>query len=363
MQSTDAKNRKVVVGISGGVDSAVSALLLKKQGYEVVGAYMKLWREKNSVLEAKAESEEGNARKVAQEIGIEFMVFDLQKEFKREVVDYFVSEYASGRTPNPCVKCNREIKFGLFFDKAQAIGADFVATGHYAKMKKSVGGRYRLVQAKDSNKDQSYFLYNLKQHQLKKIIFPLGDYTKIEVRRIALENGLHVHDKSESQEICFMDDKYYGDFLRRQKIKLDVGDIINEKGEVLGKHRGLPLYTMGQRRDIRIGGTGPYFVIGIDYRKNELIVSHDKKSEKLFAEVFKIKEINWVSGQKPNLPLKVKVRTRYRMEAVSAELLHHGNITVVRLAQRSRAVAPGQSVVFYFRSEVLGGGIIDKVIA
>jgi tRNA-specific 2-thiouridylase len=362
MKNVDSKNKKVVVGISGGVDSAVSALLLKKQGYEVVGAYMKLWREKNSVLEAKSGNEEENARKVAQEVGIDFIVFDLQKEFKKEIVDYFVSEYASGRTPNPCVKCNREIKFGLFFKKALEIGADFVATGHYVKIKKNVGGRYRLVKAKDGNKDQSYFLYNLKQNQLKKIFFPLGGYTKTEVRQIAFENGLHVHNKSESQEICFVSDKYYGDFLRRQKIKLNSGNIVNEKGEVLGKHQGLPLYTLGQRRDIRIGGTGPYFVVGIDYKKNELIVSGDKNSENLFAKVFKIKEINWVSGQKPDLPLKVKVRTRYRMDAISAEISGHGRDTIVRLVQKSRAIAPGQSAVFYFRNEVLGGGVIDKII-
>jgi tRNA-specific 2-thiouridylase len=362
MKSVDLKNKKVVVGISGGVDSAVSALLLKKRGYEVVGAYMKLWREKNSALEAKSKNEEENARKVAQEIGIEFIVFDLQKEFKKEVVDYFVSEYASGRTPNPCVKCNREIKFGLFFKKALEIGADFVATGHYVKIRRNIVGAYVLAMAKDLNKDQSYFLYNLKQDQLGKIIFPLGGYTKEEVRKMALEKNLSVHNKQESQEVCFVADKYYGDFLKRQKIKLKEGDIINKSGEVLGRHKGLPLYTLGQRRDIRIGGTGPYYVVGIDYKKNVLVVSGSCDDADILTKRFSLKEVSWISGKRPELPIHAKVRTRYRMESVAATIFAENKKIRVELNKKSRAVVSGQSAVFYMKGEVLGGGIIDKII-
>lgn len=362
--------KKVFVGISGGVDSATSALLLKKEGYEVTGAHMRLWKEKGSELEAKARAEEENARRLAEDLGIRFVLMDLRREFKKEIVDYFLSEYGSGRTPNPCVRCNREIKFGLFAKKAMEAGADFFATGHYARIKRetvpSTSGkekfRYRLMKAKDLQKDQSYFLYGLNQKILSKTIFPLGNLTKAEVREIARENGLFVHDKSESQEVCFIADKYYGEFLMRMKVKMKPGDIVDEEGNTLGEHRGLPLYTIGQRRDIRIGGTGPYFVVGIDYKKNRLVVSRDIDSEKLFARKFTLREVNWIAGKSEPLPLKTKVKTRYRMEAVPASVTKEKNAIVVRLAQKSRAVMPGQSAVFYARNEVLGGGVIDETI-
>lgn len=370
MRKNISSKLKVFVGLSGGVDSATAVLLLKEQGYEVVGAHMRLWKEKGSELEARAKAEEENARRIADELGIKFVVIDLRREFKKEIVDYFLSEYASGRTPNPCVKCNREIKFGLFVKKAMEMGADFFATGHYARIKKDaildVKGKkkeiYRLVKAKDLQKDQSYFLYNLDQKILSKTIFPLGNLTKSEAREIAKEHGLFVHDKAESQEVCFIADKYYGEFLKRMKVKMKAGDIVDEEGKVLGEHRGLPLYTIGQRRDIRIGGTGPYFVVGIDYKNNQLVVSRDIDNEKLLAKKFTLSGVNWIVKKPDTFPLKVKIKTRYRMEETPATLTKEKNKLVVTLSKKSRAVMPGQSAVFYSRDQVLGGGVIDRIL-
>ncbi|MDD3006272.1 MAG: tRNA 2-thiouridine(34) synthase MnmA [Candidatus Pacebacteria bacterium] len=360
--------KKVFVGISGGVDSAASATLLQQQGFEVTGIYMRIWKEKGSPLEAKGEEE--NARRVAKELEIGFVTVDLRKEFKKEIVDYFLSQYESGRTPNPCVRCNREIKFGLLFKKSMEMGADFFATGHYVRIRQNISqgknGRkikkYKLSKAKDIQKDQSYFLYNLNQKILSKTIFPLGSLTKPEVREIAKENSLFVHDKSDSQEVCFITDKYYGEFLKRMKVKMKAGDIVDEEGNVLGEHRGLPLYTIGQRRDIRIGGTGPYFVVGLDYRNNHLVVSRDGNSKKLFVKKFTLRDVNWVGKQPETYPLKVKIKTRYRMEAVDSQVSKEKNKIIVTLSKKSRAVMPGQSAVFYLRSDVLGGGVIDRIL-
>jgi tRNA-specific 2-thiouridylase len=369
MKNNIPSNPKVFLGMSGGVDSSTAALLLKKQGFEVFGLYMRLWKEKDSLLEMKARTEEENARRVAKELGIKFRVVDLRKEFKEAIVDYFVSEYERGRTPNPCVRCNREIKFGLLFKKAMELGADYFATGHYARVRKTAitsGGRkkevYRLLKAKDISKDQSYFLYNLDQKILQKTFFPLGEYAKTEVREIARDNGLSVHDKAESQEVCFIADKYYGEFLMRMKAEMRPGEIVDEEGRVLGEHRGLPLYTLGQRRDIRIGGTGPYFVIGMDRKANRLIVSRNGESKRLFAKKFALCDVNWVAGKPEKLPFRVRAKTRYRMEAVEALIWKEKGRIVAELEKKSRAVMPGQSAVFYIRNEVIGGGVIDRIL-
>ena len=369
--------------MSGGVDSSVAAVLLKSQGYQVEGVFMRLGV-------ATDNQSEKNARAVAKKIGIKFRAVDLSREFKKKIISYFISEYEKGRTPNPCVECNREIKFGILFNKVLEMGGDYIATGHYVRLQNVIAREsqycsegdisqcrlqnsiprndsieYKLLKAKDENKDQSYFLYNLNQKILKRCLFPLGDYTKDEVREIARRNEI-LKDKfrggfqKESQEICFIQDKYYGDFLKKY-LKLKTGDIVDENNNILGKHKGLPLYTIGQRRDIGIGGTGPYFVIGINKRKNQLVVSSNKNDKNLFSKELIVKKVNWISGNIPKLPLKIKAKARYRMSECSAVVDKINNKYIVKFSKPQRAIMPGQSIVFYKGDEVLGGGIIEKI--
>lgn len=383
MEKNKIKSKKVIVGMSGGVDSSVTAALLKEQGYEVIGVFMHFWHDVADKLEAidmhienrccSREAEE-SAREVAQKLGIKFYSMNVSKEFKKAVVDYFLSEYNSGRTPNPCIECNRHIKFGIMIDKALAMGADFVATGHYVRKSKisAKGGCasgakdqkskfwYKLLKAKDKNKDQSYFLYTLTQKKLEHCLFPIGDYQKSEVREIAKRFGLAVHDKKESQEICFIQTKFYGDFLKKY-LTLKPGKIVDKKGNVLGEHKGLPLYTMGQRRDIGLGGTGPYYVVGLDYKKNRLMVSNDPHDKKLFSKELVAEKVTWTSGKAPKIPAKIKAKIRYRMEESSVVMSKKNGKYHVKFSKFQRAAMPGQSVVFYRGNELLGGGIIKKV--
>jgi tRNA-specific 2-thiouridylase len=345
------KNKKVIVAMSGGVDSSVAAVLLKEQGYQVEGIFMRLG------IAGDDESEK-NARAVTKKLGIKFRVVNLSREFKKKIINYFISEYEKGRTPNPCVECNKEIKFGILMDKVLKNKTDFIATGHYARLQND-SVSYKLLKAVDKNKDQSYFLYNLNQKKLKRCLFPLGDYTKDEVRKIARKYKFEIHNKKESQEICFIQDKYYGDFLKRY-LKLKTGNIVDENNNILGKHKGLSLYTIGQRRDIGIGGTGPYYVIGMNRRKNQLVVSNDKNNKKLFSKKIIIKKVNWISGDIPKLPLKIKAKSRYRMDERSAIVDKIKNKYIIKFSKPQRAIMLGQSVVFYKRNEVLGGGIIEK---
>ena len=345
--------QKVIIALSGGVDSSVAAILLKNQGYQVEGVFMRLG------IAGDNESEK-SARAVAEKLGIKFYSLDLSKEFKKKIISYFISEYEKGRTPNPCVECNREIKFGLLIDKVLEMGADFIATGHYVKesrIKNQESRIIKLLKADDKNKDQSYFLYTLTQKKLKHCLFPLGKYTKIEVRELAKKYQLPVIERDESQEICFIQSKYYGDFLRKY-LKLVPGKIVDVKNNVLGEHKGLPLYTIGQRRDIGIGGTGPYYVIGINKRKNQLVVSNNKNDKNLFSKELIAKKVNWISGNVPKFPLKIKAKTRYRMKECQAVVNKIKSKYIVKFSKPQRAVMSGQSVVFYKGSEILGGGII-----
>ena len=366
------KSKKVIVALSGGIDSSVAAILLKKQGYQVEGIFMRLG------IATDNESEK-NAREVARKIGIKFHTVNLSKEFKKRIIDYFISEYEKGRTPNPCVMCNKEIKFGILMDRALKNKTDFIATGHYVRSQKSIksikhalekhrGSKvvYKLLKAKDINKDQSYFLYTLTQKKLKHCLFPLGEYTKDEVREIAGEYKLGIYDKNktlkgkfqkESQEICFIQEKYYGDFLKKY-LKLITGEIVDENNNVLGEHKGLPLYTIGQRRDIGIGGTGPYYVIKMNRRKNQLIVSSNKNDRNLFLKELIVKKVNWISGKASELPIRIKAKIRYRMEEFSAVVEMENGKYIVKFSKPQRAIMKGQSVVFYKRNEVIGGGII-----
>jgi tRNA-specific 2-thiouridylase len=392
---------KVLVAMSGGVDSSVAALLLKKQGFEVIGVFMHFW------AEGGAKSEAGNkccslasfndARRVANKLGIPLYTVNFDRPFKKLVVDPFLAGYKKGETPNPCVECNRHIKFELLLKKADELGADFIATGHYAKTS-TRGGKIILRRPKDKDKDQTYFLYTLDQKKLKRILFPLADLIKPEVRALAKKAGLAVAGKPESQEICFIPGKSHNDFLKRH-LKLKPGPIkllascpganhpafqapllfkegIQTKeekrgsflipslprrgqGVVLGEHQGLPLYTIGQRKGVEIGGIGPFYVAGRDYQTNTLYVVPDNDNKLLYKKEMVVREADWISG-KPKLPLKAKAVIRYRHLPVDCVIMSNGKTRLkIKFTKPQRAVTPGQSVVFYKNREVLGGGIIE----
>jgi len=322
---------------------------------------------------------------VAQKLGVELHTFNFSNPFKLAVVDNFLKEYAAGRTPNPCVLCNKKVKIGRLLEQARGLGFDYVATGHYLKIKKgplkNKSGRpagrsgYKLFRAKDKNKDQSYFLYTFNQDQLKHLLFPLGNYTKPQVRALARKYKLPVAEKSESQEICFIPGKHHNDFLKKY-LKMKLGDIklTDEDNKVIGRHQGLPLYTIGQRRGIEIGGTGPYYAAKFDWRRNDLYVVKNFDDAILYGGELVAENVTWLSGQAPALPFKCEAVIRYRHPAVKCVLekiekggnegkgkTAKGEKTlnyIVKFKEPQRAITPGQSVVFYKGAEVLGGGII-----
>lgn len=348
------KSQKIACALSGGVDSSVAAALLKRQGYDLVGVFMRLWSEgvNESANKASTLDDEAGAKAVAKKLDIPFKVYDLSQEFKDRVVAYFLKEFDKGGTPNPCVVCNKEIKFGVLLDKAIGLGADFVATGHYAKIK--TNSKVRLFEAKDKTKDQSYFLWQLKQNRLKKILFPLSHYYKKDVKKKAKELDLPVEDTPESNEICFINDSLYN-FLARHLSPIP-GDIVNSKGEKLGEHEGLLFYTIGQRKGIDLSG-GPFYVLEKDMENNRLIVTKNEKE--LYQKELKLKRINWISGAEPEFPLNIKARIRYRHEAVPAKIFKKSGKYILEFKNKQRAITPGQSAVFYKRGEVLGGGVIS----
>ncbi len=374
------KKPLVVIGISSGVDSAVSAALLKERGYEVIGVFMHFWKEpeQDSLTENRCCSLESleEARKICRMLGIPLYTVNAEKEFKRYVVDYFLHEYAACRTPNPCIACNKYIKFRVLFQKMMELEGDFVATGHYAQIKSKVQNLnskfkkktiYILHQSKDKEKDQTYFLYNLTQEQLARILFPVGEYTKSEVRVMARKRGLPVFNKKDSQEVCFIPEKHSDNFLARN-LNMRKGNIVDTRGNVLGTHNGLPLYTPGQRRGIKLGGDGPYYVVKKNNQGNELVVSRESYKSGLYDTRFKISEINWIA-ENLKFPLQAKVRVRYRHPAISAiiQACSSGSglgkdAHEVILENPERAVTPGQSAVVYgLKGEVLGGGVISEV--
>jgi tRNA-specific 2-thiouridylase len=349
--------QKVAVAMSGGVDSSVAAALLKKEGFDVVGVFMKFWTPFQDKTKGKwnrccSPESEARARKVAKILDIPFYVFNFEKDFKKRIVDCFLKENKEGLTPNPCVVCNKEIKFGLFLKRALRLGASFIATGHYARVKNG-----RLLTAKDKNKDQSYFLWRLSRKQLEKIIFPVGGYTRQEVEKTAERLKLPFAGVSKSQEICFVP-KTVEDFLRRH-LKLKPGRIVDADGNVLARHEGLCLYTIGQRKGIGLSG-GPYYVLGKDFKKNILVVTRNEKD--LLKKELAVKNIHWVSGKEPVLPLKINAKIRYRQKSASAMITGKSRSGHCKLlfSKPQRAVTPGQSAVFYRGQEVLGGGIISE---
>lgn len=348
MDEVRKTNKKVAVAMSGGIDSSVAAALLKRDGFLPVGVFLKLWPSFN----------EKRARQVAEKIGIPFYIFNFEKEFKKKVVDYFLKESKAGLTPNPCVVCNKEIKFGLLFKKALSLKTDCLATGHYVRKKGN-----KLLKAKDKGKDQSYFLWKLNQKTLGKTLFPVGDYTKEEVRRLAKKFKLPLLNIPESQEICFVQTSIR-DFLNRH-LKPKPGKIIDSEGKVVGEHKGLWFYTIGQRRGLKLPSAKPFYVLDKEVKKNILIVTQNEKE--LYKKELIVKEVNWISTKPQKFPLKVKAKIRYRHKSAPAVLSYQLKNKSYKLIfnKAQRAITPGQSVVFYLPcrqagqgEELLGGGIM-----
>ncbi len=357
------KKKRILVAMSGGVDSSVAAQLLVNEGHDVAGVFLRFWKDESagakgenrccsleSLLDAKA---------VAGKIGIHLYSFDFSLPFKEAVVDNFLSEYEAGRTPNPCVVCNKKIKLGLLLKYAAKLGYDYVATGHYLNLKKT-GKEVGIYKAKDKNKDQSYFLYTFSPEELNHLLFPLGNYTKPQVRKLAAKFKLKVAGKAESQDICFLSGAH-NNFLKKY-LKLKPGPIkILESEKIIGEHQGLPLYTIGQRRGIEIGGTGPYYVAKFDYAKNILYVVKNWYENILYEKDLIATNVNWLSGNNPKKSLKCEAVIRYGHPAVKCTVTPDKKIEatyLVKFNKPQRAVTPGQSVVFYDKKRVLGGGII-----
>jgi len=360
-----SKSDKIIVAMSGGVDSSVSAALLKKAGFHVTGIFMKCWDDE-SMEECTAQEDEQWARMAASHLNIPFYSVDLVKEYKDRVVKYFVSGYKAGITPNPDVMCNKEIKFGMFHDLAMhEFGADYVATGHYARLQgnreilnpKSEIRNVRLLKGKDSKKDQSYFLWAVDREKFKNVLFPIGEYEKTEVRKLAIKFGLPNATRKDSQGICFIGKVQVGNFLTKY-IDDKPGAIINSEGAEVGKHSGLHFYTIGQRRGINIGGGPPYYVAQKNYALNTLVVAREY-DEELMQESLTASNINWISPE-PKMPFKCTAKIRYRQDDQDAIIRREsdGENIAVEFKKPQRAVTSGQSIVFYKGEELIGGGII-----
>ncbi len=356
-------NRKirVVIGMSGGVDSSVAALLLKKQGYDVVGVFMKNWDETNDMGECTAVEDYDDVRKVCDHIGIPYYTVNFVKEYWDKVFVYFLNEYKNGRTPNPDVMCNKEIKFKAFLEFALKLDAQYLATGHYAQVRKT-NGEYQLLRGADPNKDQTYFLNTLGQYELSKVMFPIGHLKKEEVRRIALEEGLSTAQKKDSTGICFIGERNFKEFLSKY-LPAQPGEIRTLTGELKGRHDGLMYYTLGQRKGLGIGGSGsgkPWFVVKKDLKENVLYVVQGDDHPILYTDGLVASQISWVSREKPTDPFLCTAKFRYRQpdQQVTVYPKSH-NCWEVIFDTPQRAITPGQAVVFYNGDICLGGGIIE----
>ncbi len=354
--------KRVAVAMSGGVDSSVAAALLKEQGHELIGITMRVWDPSVAGDEAEASccspDDVRDAGRIAEQLGIPFYVVNFEDEFRRLVIDDFVGEYYHGRTPNPCVRCNELVKFGLLLDKARELGAEFLATGHYAQIETGDDGFFQLLKGLDPKKDQSYFLFALSQQQLAHTLFPLGGLTKQEVRSLASRYGLRVAEKGESQEICFIPDDNYVRFLEGEEGAADLsGAIVDRQGNVLGRHHGTYRYTVGQRRGLGIAWKEPLYVLGVDAEKREVIVG---PQEELYKNGLTAARMNWLMPP-PSAEFESTCRIRYRQQPVPCRVipLPDNRVEVVFMT-KEKSVTPGQAVVFYEGNRVLGGGWIEQ---
>jgi len=357
----------IIVAMSGGVDSSVAAQLLLEQGYAVSGMFMKNWEEADDADYCSAADDLADAQAVCDTLGITLHTVNFASEYWDRVFEHFLAEYQAGRTPNPDILCNKEIKFRAFLDYAKVLGADKIATGHYARIKQQ-DQQWQLHKAMDLNKDQSYFLYTLTQQQLAATLFPLGEYHKPDIRRIAEKSGFINHAKKDSTGICFIGERRFRDFLQRY-LPAKPGDIVTDTGAVIGRHEGLMYYTLGQRKGIGLGGLAgypeqPWFVLAKDLLHNRLVVGQGEHHPLLLSTALTCIDLHWIAAKTPGLPLTCQAKTRYR-QADQACTLSQGAKGAYRVdfLQPQRAVTPGQALVFYQGSECLGGATIDATMA
>jgi len=357
-------NQHVIVGLSGGVDSSVAAILLQQQGYYVEGMFMKNWEEDDSEGYCSAAEDLADARSVSDALGLTLHAVNFSAEYWDRVFSYFLDEYGAGRTPNPDILCNREIKFKAFLDHALSLGAHRIATGHYARVAFQ-DGEYRLLKGRDTGKDQSYFLYTLGQYQLSKTLFPVGELEKSEVRRIAEQHHLVTYNKKDSTGICFIGERDFRDFLSRY-LPAQPGEIQTPEGKLIGHHNGLMYYTLGQRQGLGIGGVAgssdePWYVVGKDMEHNVLLAAQGHDHPLLFSQSLQASQLSWIDGKGPTASIQCRAKTRYRQPDQACIITRLGtNSCEVEFEQPQRAVTPGQSVVFYDGDICLGGGIIEQ---
>lgn len=357
---------RIVVGMSGGVDSSVAALLLKRAGHEVIGVFMKNWEEQDENGVCTSEQDWADVRSVCDVIGIPYYSVNFAREYRDRVFAYFLDEYRAGRTPNPDVLCNREIKFKAFLDFAMKLGADKLATGHFAKLRES-NGRVQLLRGVDPNKDQSYFLYMLTQPPLQKAMFPVGDLTKAQVRAIAEEAGLPTYAKKDSTGVCFIGERHFKPFLQ-QFLPARPGEMQTLSGKVVGHHDGLMYYTLGQRRGLGIGGGGDgrrWFVLAKDLERNVLIVEQGEDHPRLYARTARAEQATWIAGEAPRqqgTAFDCTAKFRYRQVDQKVNVQIEADHLIVRAVEPQRAITPGQSVVFYEGEVCLGGAVVTDVL-